>query len=752
MKLCTKIIEYAFYSLFLFVPLIFMGNTSELFEFNKMWFTFAATTVIAAAWISKMLLQKKFQIQRTPLDIPILLFLLSQIISTLFSLDPHVSLWGYYSRFNGGLLSTICYTILYYAFVSTFSIKHTYTLLKITIIGGVLVALWGLPSHFGADPTCFVFRGTLDVTCWTDAFKPTVRAFSTLGQPAWLAAYLAVLIPLVMAFAIKSAPVSFAKTSTFWKYAIITVLFYLLLIFTNTRAGFIAFGIANLCFWAILFFKQYVTKKIFITYLLLFHSLFLLCNFLFGFPLNSLQKFSLSGIQAALTKPVSQPSTQKQEQQAPASALSDITITDSGDIRLYVWQGAIAAWKAHPLFGTGVETFAYAYYQFKPQGHNLTSEWDYLYNKAHNEYLNYLATTGIVGLGSYLLIIGTFFVLVGKKLFQFKTDTESVIKNKEARKIANDFVIDTQTNILILGLLTGWISILISNFFGFSVVIINLFFFLIPAFILIMNNTLNKKKLLQLPSTPSSLSSQINPYQWTGIIITIMIASLSLLNLSYYWYADVNYALGSNLSHAGAYQEAYQPLLTAVQTKPDEPVYKDELSLTTAVLATALAANNATASAQFTQNAIALNNEVVQQHPNNVTFWKNRVRLFYTLAQIQKEQSPLFYAEALRAIQKAHELAPTDAKISYNLGALYGQTGDIPKGIATLQDTIKLKPNYRDAYFALGLLYHEQAIDEKGRIKDPQAQQKAIESYEYILKNISPDDEQVKKALADWKK
>ena len=43
-------------------------------------------------------------------------------------------------------------------------------------------------------------------------------------------------------------------------------------------------------------------------------------------------------------------------------------------------------------------------------GHNLTSEWDFLYNKAHNEYLNYLATTGLFGLGSYLLFIGVFLV------------------------------------------------------------------------------------------------------------------------------------------------------------------------------------------------------------------------------------------------------------------------------------------------------------------------------------------------------
>src|SRR5437868_4386474 len=96
---CNRIIEYSFYALFFFVPLIFTNSTSELFEFNKMWLTFGLTIIVAAAWFTKMVVQRKVIVQRTPLDIPILLFFLSQIISTIFSLDSHVSLWGYYSRF-----------------------------------------------------------------------------------------------------------------------------------------------------------------------------------------------------------------------------------------------------------------------------------------------------------------------------------------------------------------------------------------------------------------------------------------------------------------------------------------------------------------------------------------------------------------------------------------------------------------------------------------------------------------------------
>jgi len=93
LQYCNRIIEYSFYALFLLVPLVFSGDTSELFELNKMWLTFGITTIIGTAWATKMVLQQKISIQRTPIDILLLLFLASQIISTIFSLDQYVSLW-----------------------------------------------------------------------------------------------------------------------------------------------------------------------------------------------------------------------------------------------------------------------------------------------------------------------------------------------------------------------------------------------------------------------------------------------------------------------------------------------------------------------------------------------------------------------------------------------------------------------------------------------------------------------------------
>lgn len=734
---CNRVISYSFYALFLLVPLFFTNSTSELFEFNKMWLTFGLTLIIATAWIIKMILKREFRVQKTPLDLPLLIFLLANILSTIFSLDTRISIWGYYSRFNGGLLSILSYVFLYYAFVSNLGLKETKRVLQISLITGLLVVLWGIPSHFGYDPTCFIFRGSLDVSCWTEAFKPTVRIFSTLGQPAWLAAYVALLLPISLAFLLNANTMHFKrkKLLPLFTYGILSLLFYLALLLTDTRAGFIAFWLANGIFWLVVLKKQFLPKKQFLLSFLLLNFSFLLLNFTFRTPISQLNNFNYQAvIQRLSPKPTPQIANQAKQ---PAPVAGELGGTDSGKIRLYVWEGAIDAWKANPLIGTGVETFAFAYYKYRPAGHNMTSEWDYLYNKAHNEYLNYLTTTGIIGLGAYLSLIGLFIFVTGKSLL-FSADKSQPEKNKPLL-------------LTITGLFTGYLTILISNFFGFSVVIINLYFFLIPAFVFILGSLLTPEKAFVFPSRKSDLNKgrEISPFQWTSIIFLLLTSCFLLLTLLRFWYADKSYALGHNLSQAGQYQQGYPFLQDAVTMRPNEPVFSDELALSSAALAYAWAAQkDATQAAQFANQAIRLSDQVILAHPNNIVYWKDRVRIMFTLSQLNTTYS----SQALEAIQKARSLAPTDAKIAYNLGVLYGRTGETKKGIDELNQAIKLKPDYRDAYYALALFYHQMATGNSKFIKDPVYAQKAVQTLNYILTRLNRDDKPAQALLNSWQK
>lgn len=723
LNFADKVIEYSFYLLFFLVPLVFSSRTSELFELNKMWLTFALVILVTSAWVTKMVVSKKFYLQKTPLDLPILLFLISQIISTIFSLDTYTSLWGYYSRFNGGLLSIFSYIILYYAFVSNFDLKTRLRelirrLIFISLASGAIVALWGLPSHFGYDPTCLIFRQTFDVSCWTSDFQPKIRIFSTLGQPDWLGAYLAILTPISIALALSK---NLKKIIIF---SLLSFIFYIDILFTKSRATLIAFWVSMVFFTGSFYFLE-VRKKVkniklktlwpHIRLLTAILALFIVSTFIISSP-----------IQLKIGKQAPQ-----SQNQTAGTFSTGGGGTESGKIRLLVWGGALNIWRHYPIVGSGVETFAFAYYKYRPVEHNLTSEWNYLYNKAHNEYLNYLATTGILGFGTYLTLIG---------FFLYKTF--NILKKKKF-------------NSIIFALLAGYISILVGNFFGFSVVIVNIYFFLIPAFVFILLEGIKGKEIFAYNFGKFQEDKNLSLLQKLDIFVVCLVTFYLLFGLLNFWLADQAYALGANLSRSGQYDKAFSALEDSVSKANFEPTFKDELASNNSILAVSFfsslpqdpkkASQEATLAQEIAKEAIVATTEVTGEHSNNVVFWKTKTRVFYTLSQTD----PKYLKFAIDAIKKAQELAPTDANVSYNLGLLYGQQGDIKKAVEVLNQTVKLKPNYTTAYYALGLFYRELATNNRGTVVNLDMEQKAEEQMNIILK-IDPNNQDAKAALKLW--
>jgi O-antigen ligase len=242
--------------------------------------------------------------------------------------------------------------------------------------------------------------------------------FGTFGQPNWLAAFLVAVMPLVLAKTLSSPLLGRNDI----KHFLFFILLFTTLLFTKSRSGILGFAVSFTAFWSLAFYvyRKNIQKTLAVFSLSTFYIL--LSAFFIWNPL------------------------------IPSQVPPTPGVSESGDIRKIVWVGAAELWKKYPLLGTGPETFAYSYYETRPSEHNLTSEWDFIYNKAHNEYLNFLATTGIIGFAGYLLV-----TLTSLKLFLEKT------------------------TLLKASLLAGFASILVTNFFGFSTVTIALLFFLFPA-------------------------------------------------------------------------------------------------------------------------------------------------------------------------------------------------------------------------------------------------------------------------------
>ncbi len=551
-------------------------------------------------------------ISKNSLNLPLLLFLLFQIISTIFSVDVHTSFFGYYSRLNGGLLSLLTFSLLFFILVNYLDNKFKNDIIKFSLISGFIVATYGILEHFG-----------IDAKFWLQDVQ--ARVFSTLGQPNWLSAFLCILLPL----SIHKFHNSSSKKLTIY-YLLFTIIFFLCLLFTKSKSGIIA-AVICLGIYLILNFKKF-PKLLGTMYLVLFTLSLTISNPVKDLVFRNELKIENSKIDNSLN------------------------ITPSKDIRKIVWSGAIRLWQKYPVLGTGPETFAYTYYSVRPATHNLTSEWEFLYNKVHNEYLNYLANTGILGLLSYLpLIFSSSYLLISHRRFD---------------------------------LLTAYLSILITNFAGFSVVAVSLFFFLLPALVLTPS-----------PQNPPRF------FRFPLLFLSIYLLIFSSSHLLNFYLADIALAQSDAQDNQNQYVKSYQYLLKSYQLNPHEPTYHSRLSVVSAKIAAAYFLQKDTdLASEFAANSLRFSDLALTISPLNINFLKERTQALTYLSTID----PQYLTQGIATLQKTAGLAPTDAKTFYLLAKFYDATNNPPETETNYLQAINLKPNYDHAYFDLGKLYFDQ--------------------------------------------
>ena len=657
------------------VPFVFCWLSDELFEFNKMQFVYAGTTIIACLYVARMVIEKRLIWQKHLLNWPLGIFLLSQIISTVFSMHPRTSWLGYYTRLNGGLLSTLTYLVIYLAYLNNFTARERRYLINVLLISSSLVSLYAIGEHFGQSFSCYMIKGQFDVSCWVQDVK--TRVYATLGQPNWLAAYNVTVIGLITVLILHE----WSQKKRFLAAYIIPlslILNFCSLLFTKSRSGIVAFGlglVTTIVFLLITWIKQ---EKSFISQQVIILALTLACFFIPALVWGTQYTPALNKIL-----------TPAQAQTLDLGLLAHLQhintgITDSGDIRKIVWRGALDIWRHYPLFGTGVETFAYSYYAFRPTDHNWTSEWDFLYNKAHNELLNLAANSGTFGLLSYLSIFGVLAFVAGKYLLTQKSQADYIAKSY-----------------WYIGIISSLVALSVTNFFGFSTVSVQVLLYL----------------FLAIAASLCLEENQVTTHHcvdetWQSItFITITIAGLTLL--SQVWktgYADFNYARCKNQITRNA-NEAIERCSLAISLRPHEALYKIDLGNFFAQYAYALIRQNPSYAAQaqgLIDAGLKVSDLGMALNPNNLNFYKTRYLMFSTLAGLDPE----YWAQAEADLLEARRRSPTDPKLVYYYGQVKAAQGDQTAARDSYEQAVSLRPLYLDARLAAAAAA-EQAGDYK---------------------------------------
>lgn len=616
------IIVTTLYLLSALIPLTFTTINSELFEFPKFILLLSGTLVIVVSWAFHIYKTHDFKIKLNFMSYSILAILTTQTLATIFSISPYTSFWGYYSRFHQGLLTTICYTIIYFAATKWLDKKSTLKLIKISVGTSILISLFAILERLG-----------IDKAFWVQDVQN--RPFATLGQPNWLAAYVIPNIFLAIYLGITG------KKKNWYLSGLIYTILLTALLFTKSRSGLLGFVLAYIAYWAILL-RQFNFAKIKHSFLL-YSGIMLSIIIILG---------------SALTPSITSMFTQAPTIASPAPQGTALETggTESGDIRKIVWTGALKLIAKYPLLGTGPETFAYTYYWTRPLAHNLTSEWDFLYNKAHNEYLNIAAGAGIIGLLAYLS-------------WHVAILIASLTRISRSKKITQDQEDNLRMFYPVLGACV--IGFAVTNFFGFSVIPVYLMMTIIAAMPIAINLDPTK-------------STQPIPYALYFILPLVLIYPARI------YLADINYAKGKAYFDAGQIGPAIQFLQNAVKSRPGLDLYHATLGEAYA------AAGQKELALQEVNTNRALN-------PYHLNFYKSRAKIYLTLATVD----PSFHVQAAQELESARKLAPTDPKLAYNLGLVYTRLSDASKAEAQLKDAISLKPNYIEPYYALTLLYEQ---------------------------------------------
>jgi putative inorganic carbon (HCO3(-)) transporter len=362
-----------------FVPLILAPGTNDFFYYPKILVVYLLTLVMLgicfmsrtqqlpvvkkhSVGVNQSVLGNQVYLE-SGIRLSLTLYVSMLIVSTFFSIDPVMSVWGRFRR-EEGLFAIATYIML-------FGLAKRYTTLAPElsvrvmpwILGSAsLVSLYGIFQYFNLDP---IVRDELR-TGWSS------RAFSTMGNPNFLGSYLVLMLPIGV--------FAFLKDQRWWQFAA-SVIMYTCLLMTFTRSALVGIAVS---FVVLLLFVigNKASRKPFLLLMAVFVTVTIVVNTHSDGAVGT--RFSSIGMDAKAFV--------QQEENA----------VYAGANRGYIWMRTLPMVMDRPLVGYGLENLQPAFIEKYEQEMLSVFGAVYAVDKAHNEYLHIAVTTGIPSLLAYL--------------------------------------------------------------------------------------------------------------------------------------------------------------------------------------------------------------------------------------------------------------------------------------------------------------------------------------------------------------
>jgi len=376
-KRLETIVQILLLAVIVIVPFVKVESLYFPFVSGKT-YVFRALMVLAFFfWVWLMLREKSaknkgedfFSPFKNILTIAIVLFFLAQVAASFFGVDPVYSLFGSIER-GEGTFQYGFWMLYFLMFVSVFRTERAWK----TFFAVFLTIAFVLSVHSWINPDM------------------QVQWYAVFGNPAYLAAFL--LFAIGFAFLAYGKKFFSLGRLQFVHYGLFAALgvFLLTLIFTQVRGGYIALagGVFLFCLLSIVFLRKENKKLAFFCSGILFLGVIAFATL---FAVKDVSFVKETRLLYRLTE---------------AAAFWD---SDSVRERLFNWNIALKAFQEKPLFGYGPENFASAANRYYDYRIGKGEPW---FDRAHNQSLDTLATTGSVGFSAYLFLLAAALFLIFK--------------------------------------------------------------------------------------------------------------------------------------------------------------------------------------------------------------------------------------------------------------------------------------------------------------------------------------------------
>lgn len=366
-KICDKLIDFFILGVIILTPLFFNPLTFLSFEVDKIVLFRILTELALFFYALKAMLENKIDLPKN-----IVFFLaaglifFSQVLSAVFSGHPYQSFWGSYFRGMGIFTCAHLYAFAFLVFVRPISFKKVFGAITLSAF---FASLYGLAQVAGFDLLRWRENGT----------GLHSRASGTLGQPNYLGGFLLFTLPLAfyLFLVLKKA---------LYRVCLAVVFFIELaaLYFTYSRAAWLGFIFSLFVFGAIYAVKKFGTNKTVIG--LAAFAVFASIAGFFIFGMNAGR-----GIFSEIAVPERIKSLKKIGE-------------GSAGIRLYYYAAAAEIIKERPILGHGSDTQNYYFARYYAPYYAIFERINTYPDRAHNEILDILITTGFIGLLAWLAL------------------------------------------------------------------------------------------------------------------------------------------------------------------------------------------------------------------------------------------------------------------------------------------------------------------------------------------------------------